>query len=118
MISICSYICHFYVPFPCSTVTEYFVLVLRVAFSMLMPGSNFIRFYPRDAVLARILAMTLCLSVCLCLSVSVTSRCSIVMVEQIELDFGTGLLSTYPRLCYKEMPVSPKTGVLPSENLS
>ena len=33
------------------------------------------RFYPRDAKLARLLAMALCLSVCL--SVSATSRCSI-----------------------------------------
>jgi len=40
-------------------------------------------FYPRDAMLARVLASPV--SVCL----SVTSRCSIEVVERIELDFGT-----------------------------
>jgi len=38
-----------------------------------------VTFYPRDAMLAGVLAMALCLSVCL--SVSVTSRCSIEMDE-------------------------------------
>jgi len=49
----------------------------------------FIRFYPRDAMLARVLAMAcVCLSVCL--SVSVTSRCSNEAVEGIGLFFGLG----------------------------
>ena len=43
---------------------------------------SFFNFYPRDAMLARVLAMTLCPSV------SVTSRCSIEMDGQIELVFG------------------------------
>jgi len=38
-----------------------------------------VTFYPRDAMLAGVLAMALCLSVCVCLSV--TSRCSIEMDE-------------------------------------
>jgi len=41
-------------------------------------------FYPRDAMLARELAMALCLSV------SVTSRCSIETGERIGLVFGAG----------------------------
>jgi len=40
-------------------------------------------FYPRDAMLARVLAIWPC--VCL----SGTSRCSIEVVERIELVFGT-----------------------------
>jgi len=39
-------------------------------------------------MLARVLAMALCLSVCLCLSV--TSRSSVETAERIELGFGTG----------------------------
>ena len=42
-------------------------------------------FYPRDAVLVRVLAMTLCLSV----SVSATSRCFVKRNERINLVFGT-----------------------------
>jgi len=42
-------------------------------------------FYPRDAMLARSLAMALCLSV----SLYVTSRCSIEKGGRIELVFGT-----------------------------
>ena len=41
-------------------------------------------FYPRDAMLARMLAMALCLSV------SVTSRCSVETVERIRLVLGKG----------------------------
>jgi len=52
-------------------------------------------FYPRDALLARVLAMALCPSVCLCLSV--TRRCSIETDERIELGFlAWELPSTYP----------------------
>ena len=49
------------------------------------------RFYPRDAVLARVLllATSLCPSVCLCPFLSVTSRCSIKRDERINLVFGT-----------------------------
>jgi len=43
-------------------------------------------FCPRDAMLARVLAIALCLSV----SVSVTSRCSIETDERIGLVFDTG----------------------------
>jgi len=43
-------------------------------------------FYPRDAMLARVLAMALCLSVCLCLPA--TSRCSIKRGERISVFFG------------------------------
>ena len=43
------------------------------------------RFYPRDAMLARALAIWPCVCVCL----SVTSRCSIEMDGRIELVFGT-----------------------------
>ena len=45
-------------------------------------------FYQRDAMLARVLAMALRLSVSV--TVSVTSRCSIETVERIWLVFGTG----------------------------
>jgi len=44
-------------------------------------------FYPRDAMLTRVLAGTLCPSVCVCLAV--TSRCSIEICGRIELVFGT-----------------------------
>jgi len=47
-------------------------------------------FYPRDAVLTRVLAMALCLYVCLSVSMSVTSLCSVETVEQIGLVFGMG----------------------------
>ena len=40
--------------------------------------------YPRDAVLASVLGMTLCPFVCVCLSV--TSRCSIEIGGRNELD--------------------------------
>jgi len=56
-------------------------------------GSRFvvaivITFYPRDAMLAQVLAMTLCLSVSVSVCLSVTSRCSIEVVGRIELVFG------------------------------
>ena len=44
-------------------------------------------FYPRDAMLTRVLAGTLCPSVCVCLAV--TSRCSIEICGRLELVFGT-----------------------------
>ena len=46
--------------------------------------NRFSSFYPRDAMLARVLATALCLSV------SVTSWCSVETVERIELVFGMG----------------------------
>ena len=49
-----------------------------------------VTFFPRDAMLARVLAMGLCmrLSVCLSVCLSVTSRCSIERGERINLFFG------------------------------
>jgi len=38
-------------------------------------------YYPRDAMLARVLAMTRCLSVCLSVYVSATSQCFIETAE-------------------------------------
>jgi len=52
---------------------------------------NPIHFYPRDAMLARILAMALCLSLCL----SVTSRGSIETAEQIDVFLTWELSSTH-----------------------
>ena len=48
-------------------------------------GVSVTSFYPRDAMLARVLAMTLCPCLCPCLS----SRCCIKMNERISLLFGT-----------------------------
>ena len=58
-------------------------------------------FNPRDAMLARVLAMTLCLAACVCLS-QLTSRCSIETAGRIGLVFGRELPSTYPYSVYKE----------------
>ena len=51
-------------------------------------------------------------------SVSVTSRCSIKMVERIGLVLASVLLSTYPTLRFKEIQVSTKirVGLLPHWN--
>ena len=51
--------------------------------------------YPRDAMIARVLAMALCLSVC----PSVTSRSSVETAKQIELVFGMGASFLRPTLC-------------------
>jgi len=67
-------------------------------------------------MLARVLAMALCLSVCARLSV--TSRSSIETDERIELFLARELPSTHPTLCSEEIRVSPKTRVLPSGTLS
>ena len=76
-------------------------------------------FYPRDAMLARVLAMTLCLSVSLFVCLSVTNRCSIEMVGEIELAFlACRLLSTYPTRCSEEIQVCAKIRALPSGTLS
>jgi len=57
-------------------------------------------------MLARVLAMALCL----CLSV--TSRCSIKRDEQINLVLAWDFLSTSPALCFKEIQLSTKISVL------
>jgi len=62
------------------------------------------RFYPRDAVLARVLALAHCPS----LPVSVTSRCSIEMDGRIDLLLTWRLLSTGPTPYNKEVQVSRK----------
>jgi len=69
--------------------------------------------YPRDAVLARVLAMALCLSVRL----SDTSRSSIETDKGIGMFLARKLSSTYPMLCYKEVWVPPTIRVLPSRTL-
>ena len=53
-------------------------------------------FYLHDAMLARILAMALCLSVSVCLHLSVASWSSIETDERIELVLAWELFSTYP----------------------
>jgi len=50
-------------------------------------------FYPRDAMLARFLAMALCLCLCLCLSV--TSQCYIEMDGRSSWFLACRLFSTY-----------------------
>jgi len=61
-------------------------------------------FYPRDAMLARMLSMALSVSVCL----FITSRWSTKRDKWIELVFGTGAFPTYPTLWLKEIRVSAK----------
>ena len=79
-----------------------------------------IRCYPlvghclRDAMPARVLAMTLCLSVCL----SVTSRSSIDKVERIELVVGTGASFHPSYTVLKRNSGVSKIRVLPSGTLS
>ena len=48
-------------------------------------------------------------------SVSVTSRCSIETDGRNNVVLARGLLSTSPTLCFKEIQVSAKIRVLPSE---
>jgi len=55
-------------------------MAYAVLLQWLHDSSREMRFYPRDAMLARVLAMAMCLSV--------TSRCSIEVVGRIELVFG------------------------------
>jgi len=47
----------------------------RESLSTLVPIALASRYYPRDAMLVRVLAMALC--PCLCLCPSITSRCSV-----------------------------------------
>ena len=64
-------------------------------------------------MIARVLAMALCLSVSLSLYLSVTSRCSVEVVGRIELVFGMeAFFPTSPTLCFKEIQVSTKIRVL------
>ena len=68
-------------------------------------------FYPHDAMLARIVAMALCL----CLSqVSVLSK----WMDGSSWFLASRLLSTYPTLCYKEIQVYTKIRVFPTGTLS
>jgi len=60
----------------------------------------------RDALLAPVLALCLCLSV--------TSRCSVETDGRINLVLTRGLLSTSPTLCFTQIQVSTKIRVLPS----
>jgi len=72
-------------------------------------------FYPRDAMLARVLTMALCLSVCLCLSqLGVLSK----RLNESVWFLATELLSTYHTFCYrpKEIQASTKK-VLPTGTL-
>ena len=69
-------------------------------------------FYPRDAMLARVLDIALC--PCLCLCPSVTSRCSIETDRRSNLFLARRLLSSSPTQCFKEIQVSAKLRVLPA----
>jgi len=80
-----------------------YFFVLTFAFNKLK-----LSFYPRDAMLARVLAMALCLSV----SLSVTSRCSSETAKRIGLFLGMGTSLTYPTLTCKEIRVLPSRTVL------
>ena len=55
-------------------------------FYRIMAHPYIVTFFPRDAMLARVLAMGLCMRLSVCLSV--TSRCSIERGERINLFFG------------------------------
>ena len=72
-------------------------------------------FYPRDALLARVLAMTLCPCLCLRLpQVGVLSKGT----DGLIWFLARRLLSTSPTLGFKETRVSAKIIVLPSGTLS
>jgi len=72
-------------------------------------------FYPRDAMLARVLAIALCLSVCVCLSqVGVLSK----GMNGLMWFLAWRLFSTSPALSFKEIRVFTKIRVLPSGNFS
>jgi len=65
-------------------------------------------FYLHDAMLARILAMALCLSVSVCLHLSVASWSSIETDERIELVFGMGAFFDLSCVYFKKIRVSSK----------
>ena len=73
-------------------------------------------FYPRDAMLARVLAMALCLSVCLCLPA--TSRCSIKMGERISVFFGMKASFNQSHSVLRKFGYLQKTRVVPSATFS
>ena len=67
---------------------------IYIGFTFLVPGSPGQRIVKRVCVcvcvLARVLAIAQCLSVCVFVCLSVTSRCSVEVVGQIELVFWHG----------------------------
>jgi len=69
-------------------------------------------FHPHDAMLVRVLAMALCLSVCLS-QVGVLSK----RVNESSWFLARELHLTYPTLCYKKIQVPSKIRVLPSGTL-
>ena len=81
----------------------------------------FMYWYPRDAMLARVLAMALylsvCLSVCVCFCLSQVGVLSKRMNES-SWCLVWELPSTGPALCLKEIQFSPKTRLLTSGTLS
>jgi len=72
-------------------------------------GDDRVWFYPRDAMLARVLAMALCPSVCL-------SQVGVLLkwLDGSSWFLAWRLLSTSPTLCFKDIHVSTKIRVLPS----
>jgi len=70
--------------------------------------------YQRDAILASVLIMGLCLFVCLSVCLSVTCRYCIETSARNELFWKHGLIpTTYPTLRLKEIGVSPKCSTSP-----
>ena len=69
-----------------------------------------VNFYPRDAMLARVLAMALCLFL---------SQVSVIQKRLVETGWFLAweLLSTYHTRCYKEIQAPSKIRVLPSRTL-
>jgi len=70
-------------------------------------------------MLARELAVVVCLRLCVCVSVCHTPvMYCIETAARIELLFACRFPSTYATLCVKNISVSPKTMVLPRGSLS
>jgi len=83
--------------------------------------------YPRDAMLARVLAVALrlsvCLSLCLCLSVSICLSQVGVLSKGMNglislLAWSIDAFSTSPTLRFKEIQVSTQIRVLPSGTIN
>jgi len=71
--------------------------------------------YPRDAMLAPVLAIALCLCLSVCLpQVGILSK----WMDGSSWFWHIWLLSTYPTLCCKKVQVSTKITVLPFGTLS
>jgi len=83
--------------------------ITGAAASLCTPVVYLTFFYSRDAMLARVLAVALCL----CLYASVTNRCSIETAERIGLVLACQLPSTYPVHC-----VIKKFGYLQNKDIS